>query len=134
MTKENLLAVRALLTGWAKWKKNIEITHEYLSPPNLIYRLMSGDVGGGSGFGSVEPLGICQKQQHNPIFYRLDCLIEHLPNRRRETIFCEFLLSCPQKKKAELMSISLKGYERNLNLSLKQILDDDFVKNLVNCA
>lgn len=134
MTKENLLAVRALLSGWAKWTRSIEISHEYLSPPNLIYRLMSGDMCGGGGFGSVEPLGIYRKQKHNPIFHRLNCVIKGLSKRLQETIYCEFFVSGTQESKAKLLGIGLRGYLKNLNSAIKQILNDDFIANLVNSS
>lgn len=132
MTKANLLAVRALLTGWARWKTGKQDGNEYLSPPNLIYRLMTGDVGGGGGFGSVEPLGVVQQSKHNPTFQRLDYLVSLLPKRRQETICIDFLAKGTQKDKAQLLGISLRAYEINLNSALNQIFADDFVKNLIN--
>ncbi|RRD90416.1 hypothetical protein [Conchiformibius steedae] len=129
--------LRALLIGWAKWKRGGDLgKHDYLSPPNLIYRLMMGDVLGGGGFGSVEPRGLASAaaDKHNAVYHRLDCVIDELPPRRRQTIQCEFLSDGRQQDKAAAMGISLKGYERNLNFAIKQILADDFIQNLVQAA
>lgn len=139
MTKENLLAVRALLSGWAKWKSGVvEYQTAYLSPPNLIYKFMSDTPAVGGGIHeSREPYGafrgtVSSSFKRNQVGERLDKVIECLPSRRKETIYQEFLGKGQQKDKAKLMNVSVDTYKRQLNLSLKQILDDDFVKNLVN--
>lgn len=141
MTKQNLLAVRALLSGWAKWKSGVvEYQTAYPSPPNLIYKFMSDtpELGGGV-CGSREPYGAFRGAvsggfARNRVGEILDKVIEHLPDRRKQTIHCEFLKNGAQKDKAKLMNVSIKTYEAQLNLALKQILADDVVKNLVNRA
>lgn len=125
-------AICALLLGWAKWKRSVDTTHEYLSPPNLIYRLMVGDVSGGGGFGSVEPMGVRQSKKHNPIFHRLDCVIGELSKRLQETIYCEFFVAGSRESKAQMMGIGLRGYLKNLNSALKHILNDSMIENLIN--
>lgn len=130
MTTMELAKLRALLKGWAAWQDIDNVKYEYLSPPNLIHRLMVGDVAGG-GFGSREPRGLVRSRVHNPIFHRLDRVINELPEKRRETIHCEFRLGGAQKQKADYMGIALPTYKEYLNLAIKQILNDDYVKNLV---
>lgn len=131
-TNLNLLAVRALLTGWAKWKKGEYDKNGYLSPPNLIYRLMTGDIGRGSAVGSIEPVSLPGSGKHNALYHRLDCVIDSLPKQRKAVIGYEFLRDGLQKDKARDMQISLKWYMNNLNLALNQILKDEFVQKIVS--
>lgn len=91
---------------------------------------MTGDVSGGGGFGSSEPRGLTTKQ-HNPIYHRLDNVINELPEKRRETVLCEFLLIGTQSDKAICVGIAVSSYRTHLNLVLKQILNDDYIKSLL---
>lgn len=141
MTKENLLAVRALLSVWAKSQSGVvEYETDYPSPPNLIYKFMSDTPAMGEGVcGSREPYGafrgvVSGGFARNHVGEILNEVIERLPERRKQTIHCEFLKKGTQGHKSKLMNVSIKTYEAQLNLALKQILADDVVKNLVNRA
>lgn len=129
MTVE-IKAVRALLSGWAKWKRG-QLECGCLSTPNLIYRLMVGDVVSGGGFNSKEPAQFINGHSHHPVFNRLDCIIGRLSERQKETIYCEFNLGGYQKHKAKYMGISLHTYKEYLNLAINQISNDDYIQNLI---
>lgn len=128
MTKEEGVLMRAILHKWAAWRTRKETA--YLSPPNLIWRLMHGDIGGGGGFGSVEPRGL-PKSHSNPAMQLIDDKINALPESRRATIYCEFLNSGSQKDKADVFEVSVKGYRKNLYSALKQLFNNKDVKNIV---
>lgn len=134
MQKNERLAIRALLTGWAKYKLGaVSYETKYQSPPNVIARLMENDiVDGGHGVGSTIPRGVGESWFGCPhVYVMLDNVIESLPKRRKEVIYREFLTGGGQKEKAEAMVVCLREYEILLNYSLKQLLKDNYVKNLL---
>lgn len=153
MTATANQVIRLCLLQWAKWK-NGQVKYEtaYRSPPNMIYKLMTGDFGVGGGVaGSRAPYAAFKGSLNSGFVVDVDCLrlddiINRLPGRRKETIYQEFLgrfsgddksqsdVAATQKQKAARMSLSLDGYKSNLKLSLKQIINEFDVKNCVNNA
>lgn len=142
--------IRICLHKWAKWK-NGQVKYEtaYRSPPNMIWKLMNGDFGvGGGSAGSRAPYAAFKGSLHFSLDVDVDCLrlddvINKLPTRRKATIYQEFLGRLPnqnksesdvgasQKQKAERMGIEVKTYKNQLNSSLKQILVNISVKEIV---
>lgn len=139
------------LHRWAKWKNGqVEYTKAYRSPPNMIWRLMKNDFGVGGGMaGSRVPYAVFKGNlyssfQANYKYQQLDDIINQLPERRKETIYQEFLgrfsyqdksesdVNAHQEQKATRMGVSLDGYKSNLKLSLKQIINAYPVKICVN--
>ncbi|UOP05325.2 hypothetical protein [Conchiformibius kuhniae] len=136
MSKQN---VRLLLLRWAKWKCGVvEYETAYRSPPNMIYRLMAGDVGGGSAGGSQMPYafrkGGAVRWCADMMYRQINDVIEQLPRRRREAVYLEFLETGTQKDKAARMGVGLRAYEKNLNSAFKQIYSHQLIKNLVKAA
>lgn len=126
MTKDVAMALRAVMIGWVKCKCHIDVKNPYLSPPNLIYRLMTGDMGGGTACGSVEPAGLAYGE-HNALYHRIDCIVKQMPKVCQNVIWCEFGVEGSQESKHHYTDLSLRSYQRKLNLSLNQIISDEFV-------
>lgn len=133
MSKES---VRLLLMRWAKWRHGaVEYETAYCSPPNMIYRLMASDVGGGGTSGSQIPYAVrkggAERWCVGTMYQQVNDVIEQLPPRRRETIHCEFLETGTQKEKAARMGVGLRAYEKNLNSALKQLFSHNLIRNFV---
>lgn len=131
MTKDMAMALRAVMGGWVKYQYNIDVKNAYLSPPNLIYRLMTGDMGGGTACGSVEPIGGAFGK-HNSLYHRIGCIVETMSKQCQQVIYCEFGVEGKQESKYHYTNLSLRSYQRKLNSALNQIISDEFVLNHIN--